>query len=142
MSERGITFERRQRAIGPYNVDFSVGTIAVEVRGRALDPVFRKRFPERTKHLFEAGWSVLWFYFDTGKWLLTPEVADYAARLIQQFSREPPSVCEYRMIWGAGEYVARGRANDNNLTLIVPFRQGRNTTNGRYRNVPREAPVV
>jgi very-short-patch-repair endonuclease len=137
MRERGIVFDGYQTAIGPYNVDFTLGRVAVETSCRSRHTLYLPSFEERTRYLFDRGWSLLVFWIDARKWILTPEVADYAAALIQETRSNPPPVCEYRVVWGAGEFVARKSAEDDDLSLVRPFRSCRNPATGRYESVAR-----
>ena len=58
LSALGIPF-RRQVAVGPYNVDFVVGDIALDIDGGGHNPRIRARRPERTATLRAAGYRVV-----------------------------------------------------------------------------------
>lgn len=135
MRDRGVIFDGMQTAIGPYNADFTIGRIAVEVRGRGFDDDFRSRFENRMRYFLDAGWSVLWFIFTDRHWVMTPDVADYIASHIQEACSNPPSPCEYRMIWGAGEFISTRCSDDNDLSLVMPLTSARDPANGRYQSI-------
>ena len=52
-----------QKAIGPYNVDLAVGSVAVEVLGGEWHG-YKPRHRERTEQILDAGWSMV-FVWDT-----------------------------------------------------------------------------
>ena len=58
LDELGIAYIR-QRAIGPYNVDFLIGTVVVEVNGGGHNPRVRAKAPERLAYLEGLGYTVL-----------------------------------------------------------------------------------
>jgi hypothetical protein len=72
-----------------------------------------------------------------GRFPLTPAVADYVATYIKETSRNPPTICQYRVVWGAGEFTTGGSVNDNKITCIPPFTRRRNCTTGRYETISR-----
>ena len=54
----GVTYIR-QKAIGPYNVDFAVGALVIELSGGGHNPRVRANWPHRLAYLHEQGYGVL-----------------------------------------------------------------------------------
>lgn len=139
LEERGI-YCVQQFPIGPYNCDLAVHSVAVEVLGGHWHwhGHHRGRAEERTRYILNAGWDLIYVPVSSSD-PLTDEVADYVADFIN-FRRSNPTLSrEYRVVWGAGEYVIRGGLNDDNFSFDPPFTSRRNPTNGRYERVPRDA---
>lgn len=139
LAQRGIKCIP-QFPIGPYNCDLAVHSVAVEVLGGYWHWHGRHRAiaEERTHFILNAGWDLIYVPVSSSD-PLTDEVADYVANFIN-FRRSNPTLSrEYRVVWGAGEYVIRGGLNDDNFSFDPPFTSRRNPTNGRYERVPRDA---
>jgi len=142
LKKRGI-FCIQQFPIGPYNCDLAVKFVAVEVLGGHWHwhGRHRERAEERTRYILNAGWDLIYVPVSSSD-PLTDEVADYVANFIN-FRRSNPTLSrEYRVVWGAGEYVIRGGLYDDNFSFDPPFTSRRNPTNGRYERVPRDATCV
>lgn len=134
---RGIKLTQ-QKAIGPYNVDIAAFPVAVEMEGGGWHRYGRHktRFPERTKYILNSGWSMLIFPV-TKQFPLTEAVADYAVSYIHGMRRLKSRIREYRVVWGAGDFVFRRSLEDDDFAIVKPFHGGRNPTNGQYIRVPR-----
>lgn len=139
LAERGIV-GARQKAIGPYNCDFAANPVAVEVWGGNYHwyGPHRSRCEDRFRYMRDAGWRVLAIAV-VKSFPLTPAVADYVATYVEQARRDPSSVSEYRVIWGAGEFTTGGCLDDDNFTIEPPFTSARDRASGQYKRVPREA---
>jgi hypothetical protein len=94
-----------QAAVGPYNVDLRVGSVAVEVFGGSWHRYGRQRarFPERSRYLLNAGLRLIVVWCNTTNHLLTVRGADEVVAFIQQAGVDPANRGQYRMIWGGGE---------------------------------------
>jgi very-short-patch-repair endonuclease len=114
--ERGLR-PTPQKAIGRYNADLAVESVAVEILGGGWHGQ-KARHGARTKYILDAGWHVVFVWVDGFKWPLLPEAADYVAAFAEEARRNPSGVREYRVIRGGGQEVARGRANRYDLTRI------------------------
>ena len=127
-----------QQAIGPYNCDLGASPVAVEVWGGDWHWTGRaaQRFPERTRYLLNAGWHMLAVIVNK-RFPLNEASADYISAYIEQARTEPTMRREYRVVRGAGEALAAGRADDNEITLIPTLTARRNATNGRYKTIAR-----
>ena len=100
LEERGIV-GARQKAIGPYNCDFAAASVAVEVWGGHWHwhGPHRSRVDDRFRYIMNAGWNILAIPVNASS-ALTLAVADYVAAYIEETRRNPPAVCEYRVVWG------------------------------------------
>jgi len=126
-----------QEAVGPYNCDLGAFPVAVEVFGGSWHWHGRHmaRTPDRIRHFLNRGWHVLMVKVD-GRNQLTEATADYVAAYVQQARRNPAAPREYRVIRGAGETVAAGRGDDDDITIKPTLGRGRNTS-GQHATVPR-----
>ena len=124
LCERNTT-HIREKAIDKYNVDFAVGTVAVEILGGEWHTTRTKTLihNQRTPYLLNAGWAVL-FVWATTNCPLTSVAADYLVAYADETRRNPSLVGEYRVIRGDGQLLARGRREDYELTGIQPARHG------------------
>ncbi len=127
-----------QKAIGPYNCDLAVHPVAVEIFGGGwhFSGSHLARTPDRIRYLMDHGWHVLMVVIDARRFPLTTEVGNYVISYIKNARRHPSAVREYRVVRGAGHYLASGCADDNEISIIPAFTTGRNTL-GQYTAVPR-----
>jgi hypothetical protein len=136
LQDRGIP-TIAQQAIGPYNCDLGAYPVAVEVFGGGWhwygDHV--AIVPKRFRYILDAGWHILAVKIDAA-FPLTSVTADYIAAYIQQARSDPSSRREYRVIRGAGETLASGSADDDQISIVPTFTAGRNVL-GQYTRVPR-----
>lgn len=127
-SEREFAFGRHlrvsgasvtpQKAIGPYNVDFSIGAVAVEVLGGNWH-AYKPEHAQRTPYILNAGWHML-FVWDLKKAPLCVEAAEHVIAWAQQVSGDPSMVRQYRVIRGDGKLLASGCADDQHFPLVPP----------------------
>jgi len=136
--QRGLTVTP-QHAIGPYNCDFARHPVAVEIFGGGWHwhGHHLAMTEDRFRYILNAGWHILVFAIDGRRWPLNPQVADYAVTEINRLSSLPPAPCQYRVIWGAGEFTTEGSANDDKLSIEPPFTNTRDALTGRYKRIPR-----
>lgn len=127
-----------QQAIGPYNCDLGAYPVAVEIFGGEWHWSGRHllRTPERFRYILNAGWHILVVKVTPRRDPLTEATADYVAAFIETVSRDPSLIREYRVIRGAGEVIAAGSADDDNISIVPSFTRGRNSK-GQYCAVPR-----
>lgn len=107
-----------QKAVGPYNIDFAVGSVAVEILGGNWH-AYKPEHAQRTPYILNAGWHML-FIWEIKRAPLCVEAAEYAISWGQQASRDPAAVRQYRVIRGDGKLVASGSADDEHFPLIPP----------------------
>jgi len=126
-----------QFAIGPYNCDLGADPVAVEVFGGGWHwhgyhaRIVEKRF----RYILNAGWTILVIAVSK-LYPITSETADYIAAFIQRARRDPSLRRQYRMIRGDLEFMASGRLNDDEISIVPTFTRGRNAL-GQYARVPR-----
>jgi hypothetical protein len=91
---------RRQVAVGPYNLDFLVGNVAVEVHSSNTHPLYHPNLAHRTEQLLGAGFHVgyLWPYGERG----CHDLIAWA----QQVSLDVPLGGQYRVVRGHGEVAS------------------------------------
>jgi hypothetical protein len=127
-----------QQAIGPYNCDLGAFPVAVEIFGGHWHFYGRhlQRTPERFRYLLNTGWFVLAVVVSP-EYPLHLRLPDYIVSYIQQARSQPSARREYRVIRGAGETLAAGSADDEQISLEWAFTNRRNPATGRYESVPR-----
>lgn len=127
-----------QRAIGPYNCDLAAGSVAVEVWGGHWHwfGYHRRVAEKRFRYIMDHGWCILVLCINKS-YPLTAAVADYLAAEIKRLHRHPPDVCQYRMIWGPGQFTTGGRADSDEFTIEPPFARRTNPATGQYETVTR-----
>jgi len=135
--ERGI-HTIHQKAIGTYNCDLAANPVAVEVWGGhwhfyGRQVIFQQK---RICYLLNRGWFV-YILPITKSFPLTNPVADYLTSYIKRIRRDKPIICEYRVVWGAGDYTISGSLDCLNFPLIPPFCNSRNLSTGRYERITR-----
>lgn len=102
-----------QKAIGPYNADLTVGSVAVEVLGGGFhnSGSHAARAADRTRYLLNDGWNLIFVCVapKVGPWgkshPLTEGAADYIVTFVELASSNPAMRGEYRVIWGTSEEV-------------------------------------
>lgn len=126
-----------QTACNVYNIDFTIGTVAVEIHGGHWHSYGRHKtvFAKRTKKLIDSGYTVIILNV-TATHPLSDSVADYMADLIQESRRNKPQFGKHRVVWGAGEYVTAFGLDSIDNALVSPFKQARDSTTGRYETIP------
>jgi hypothetical protein len=82
----------------------------------------------------DRGWDV-YFIPVWDSWPLIPAVADHLVAYAQLRRGDPSARREYRVVWGAGQFVTAGSAQDDDFSTDPPFRLRRNATTGRYERV-------
>ena len=107
-----------QKAVGKYNLDFSIGNIAVEVTGRSRKLESRSTYTERIKYILNSGFALIYVWANSQR-PMESGAADYIIAFTQEFSRNPSLIGQYRVIRCDGKLLASGSVNDNNLTGIL-----------------------
>lgn len=103
LSARGV-LAVPQKAIGPYNCDLAIGSVAVEIFGGHFHQSgrHRARWPERSRYISNQGWSLV-VVWNTTHHALHERLADELVALSQIASSDPSSPRQHRVIWGCGE---------------------------------------
>lgn len=125
------------KAVGPYNVDVAVGSIAVEIFGGGWHGGGRaaERWPERVRYLLDEGWSVVVIWVDPVRYPLHIKAADYVVALDEVARGAPALGSQYRVIRGAGEEVVLGCFQDDHFPVKAP-RKGRAQVRCDHLRIP------
>lgn len=117
----------REKAVGKYNLDIAVPdvNVAVEVLGGNWHGS-KSTHRQRTPYILNAGWSVL-FVWDVSGFPITARAAQQVVTYCEKARVDPPSVCEYRMIRGDGEFMPGGGSDLNKFALVPPTRSSLNS---------------
>lgn len=112
---------RAQVACGPYNIDIAVRSVAVELFGGGWHAhgSHRARAAQRARDLFDAGWQLLIIWTDRRR-PLGEVVADHIIAFAEETSSDPTRPPQYRVIWGNGQFIAAGSAEDDYLAVERP----------------------
>jgi very-short-patch-repair endonuclease len=119
---RGVQFGQ-QTAVGPYNCDFTSGTVAVEVFGGGWhwsgDHALRHR--ERSRYLLDQGWHLLVLLVDHRR-PLTPGGYDKIIAFLQFAQSDPAAPRQYWVIGGTGQVVTGIRPDLDPITRVRPVK--------------------
>jgi len=114
-----------QKAIGPYNADIAINTIAVEVLGGYWHST-KFSHSKRSRYILDSGWNMLFIWVHHVRSPLTSSVVDYIISYLNEVSTNPSSISQYRVIRGDGQELSRGCSNDDNISIVVPGYQSFN----------------
>lgn len=125
LSERGVP-SILQKAIGPYNADLAVGSIAVECFGGGWHATghHSTRSPERFRYILDQGWNVVVIWIDRRYFPLTEAAADYVVSFHEQASGDPPMRGQYRVIRGDGKELPTNGRDLDELTIVPTDKAG------------------
>lgn len=107
-----------QKAIGKYNVDFAIGTVAVEIFGRAKKDEALAILPKRIKYILNSGWTLV-VVWANDRCPISNTAADYIISLSEHAGRDPSLRGQYRVIRGNGDFFAEGSSKSNKLPGIL-----------------------
>jgi len=118
LRDRGIDFTR-EKAVRNLNVDFAVGSIAVEIWSGNWHP--KATDPERTRLLLDLGWHVLFVWTNRfGKHPMTDGAVDQLIAFQELARRDEAAPRQYRVVRGDGEWITGGSADDEQVAFIPP----------------------
>lgn len=126
LDQLGIPW-RREVAVGIYNIDFAIGSIAVEILGGEWHAYKGERHPRRIKYILSQGWALVYIWA-TPNYPLTLASAEHCVTLAQEASRNPAVIGEYRVIRGDAHEIARGRDELDEFSLEQSARNSANLT--------------
>ncbi len=115
LTDKGIPW-RREVAVDIYNVDFTIGSVAVEILGGEWHAYKGERHPRRIKEILNAGWSLIYLWSTTNH-PITAAAAEYCIAYAQQVSRNPSLIGEYRVIRGDAHLITAGRGELDQFAL-------------------------
>jgi very-short-patch-repair endonuclease len=109
-----------QKAVGVYNLDFAVESVAVELFGGGWHAYGQHvaRLEERTRYLFDQGWHLYIIWAHHAAHVLLPEVANDLVGFVEEMRGNPATRRQYRVVWGDGDRVSCGSSEDDHLALI------------------------
>lgn len=116
LAERGVAYTQ-QRAYGPYNVDVTVGRVAVEILGGNWHA--SKSHGQRIRYLLDSGVDVLYIW-STGDFKIGPGAAEHVIAFAEEASGNPTSGGRYRVIRGNGQLVADFQTDRDEIPDVVP----------------------
>ena len=122
---------QRQVAVDSYNLDFTVGPIAVEVHRSSNYPFASARLCHRTEYLLRLGWDVLYLWLTEAR-PITDGGVDQVVAYAQRSQRHPSAIRECWVVRGGGEYVTTARCDDDQFRIDPPtrHREGRHWVYG------------
>lgn len=125
--ERGVR-TIPQQAIGPYNCDLGAYPVAVEIFGGGWHWYGNHilRTPERFRYILDAGWHILVVKLEAHRHPLTEATADYIAAFLKEMCADPTRRREYRVVRGAGQLLASGGADDQEISIVQTLSRSRN----------------
>lgn len=118
LTHRGIQFVP-QLAVDKYNIDFAIGdNIAFEVFGGNWHAKgrHRARFDERSKKLFDSGYTIVICWVGFNHRFSPAAIADYLISLNDILRTNPASRCKHYVIGGDGKPCSVGSSNLNYIT--------------------------
>ncbi|WP_420806768.1 helix-turn-helix domain-containing protein [Massilioclostridium coli] len=108
-----------QFAIDIYNIDFAIGdNIAFEVFGGGWHAYgrHRSRFNERSKKLFDCGYTIVMCWVGFNYRFSPSTIVDYLVSLDKILRSDPSTRCKHYMIRGDGKPTAVGSSNLDYIT--------------------------
>lgn len=119
LTESNISF-KRQTAVGIYNIDITIGKIAVEIFGGNwhASPSRYRRSMKRAKYIFDRGWSIVYIWHNSTRYPISENAADYVISLADSFSSNPSSFGQYWVIRGDGQVCSIGCYDGNGIPNI------------------------
>jgi hypothetical protein len=108
----------QQVAVDRYNIDFTHGSIAVEVHSSGLHPFRSEQTVCRAIDLADRGWHVVFFWPNGGQWRMTDRgIAELIAH-VERLDGDPSPERQYLVVRGGGELVTAGRFDTKHRTLV------------------------
>lgn len=109
----------QQIAVDCYNIDFTHGTVAMEVHSTRLHPFRSEKTVSRAIDLADRGWHVIYFWPNNGS---TRNITERGiAELVtwaERLNCDPSPMRQYLVIRGGGELVTAGNFNLKERALI------------------------
>lgn len=93
----------KQKAVGPYNIDIAIGTVAVEVVRTPNSPFADPHIRKRTKKLIESNWAVIQVWVTRIENPDIPAILKQLVSLLQFLQRNKSSRRKYWVVRGTGE---------------------------------------
>lgn len=106
-----------QKAVDVYNLDIAVGNTAIEIHVNSGHPHNHIMYRKRIMKLLELNWNVI--YIKITKDVFIDVATDDICRFIDTAQSDESRICQYRVIRGTGEFIASGRLNGNELSIVT-----------------------
>lgn len=131
LESRGVTFAQ-QKAIGPYNCDFAVGSVAVEVFGGYFHWFGRHlaRLPKRLHYFADRGLDT-WIVNVGRRAPITSAALDDLVAFLEASSGNPSPGRQYRVIWGTGQFVSAASLHDDQIATIEALKSAADSVRPR-----------
>lgn len=136
LNDSGLDFVI-SKAVNRYNIDFAVGSVAVEVFGGGWSTSNRARIDRyitRTKDLANLGYDVLFVVLESIDDVIT---TDQLVSEINLTNSLPTERRKYRVVWGSRNGSSGFCSDINHDSFVRPFVNVRDRATGRYVSVPR-----
>lgn len=110
----------QQQAVGPYNLDFGIAPVAVELFGGGWHAwgAHLDRTPKRLMDLADAGWNIVIVWTRWDHRLDHEAVARDVVAYHQVASADPSFTRQYRVIWGDGQFQGAGCVDDDDFAFV------------------------
>lgn len=133
LTDKGIPFVY-SKAVGKYNLDFAIGSVAVELYGGAFHATGRAaaRLQDRMEFLINNGWNVYIIWCLSNESTIFPGCLDDLVAFMEFTSGNKSAVGQYRVIWSDGDFIAAGSTESDYLSAIRPS-TFRNDALAKYR---------
>lgn len=117
-----------QHAVGPYNCDLTVGTVAVEIFGGHWHGYgyHARVFAERSRYILDQGWNMVFVWVNEPNGLLSEASADYIAAFIEETRSDPSIRGQYRVVWGDGKEVPTAGRNLDEFAVRPSYGRSKN----------------
>lgn len=119
----GAGFDVRQQfPIGPYNIDVALHCrrIAVEVLGRPLPQSASERFAERTKHILDSGWRMVFVLFSWSESRnRVSAVTQQLISIAQDASGDESVPSKYWVVRGNGKLIPVAGMDLDDLAVVL-----------------------
>ena len=112
-----------QKAIGVYNTDFAIGSVAVEVFGGNFHAygAHRDRLFKRMNYILNSGWNIYIIWVDTKRSGLIGESVFNDLLTFSQLSCVNPSFRgQYRVVWSDGHFISTGGCDNDDFSSVIP----------------------
>lgn len=131
MRDVGYKFVR-QFQIDKYNADFLFQNVVVEIFGGQWHWTGQhlQRSAQRIETILNSGYHLI--IVAARNKGVSKQTRDKVIALLNEFSRDKTTIRHYRMIGSDGETLISRTSESDDLTIVWPFRNVRNSTNGRY----------
>jgi hypothetical protein len=105
-----------QLAFGAYNIDIAIGNTAIEIHNNTAHPHNHPYYRQRIVRLLESDWNVI--YVKTIGKVDVKRATSKLSQMIDLIQSNKPTLGQYGVIRGSGDFIATGCLNGNNLSIV------------------------